>query len=59
VVERFDIREGVGELEARNPDFVRRQTVEHKSVIGIGTVGNADLSDSGSSSGHDSAVLGE
>jgi hypothetical protein len=31
------------ELVTRDPNLVRGQSIKHKSIIGVGTVGNIDL----------------
>jgi hypothetical protein len=53
VVERFDVGEGVGELEAGDSDLVGGEAIEHKGVVGVGAVSDADLSDGGACCSHD------
>ena len=43
VVEGFDVGKDVGEFVAGDPDLVGGQAIEHKGVIGVGAVGDADL----------------
>ena len=43
LVQRLDVGEGVGELEARNPNLVGGKAVEHERVVGIGAVGDGDF----------------
>ena len=44
MVEGLDIGEGVDEFEAGDTDFAGGEAVEHEGVVGIGTVGDLDLS---------------
>ena len=53
VIEGLDVGEGVGELVAGDSDLVGGEAVEHEGVVGVGAVGDADLSDGGARCGHD------
>ena len=51
LVERLNVGQGMGELEARNAHFVGGEAVEHKGVVGVGAVGDGDFLDGGSGAG--------
>ena len=53
VVEGLDVGEGVGELEAGDSDLVGGEAVEHEGVVGVGAMGDADLSNGGTCCSHD------
>ncbi len=57
VVEGLDVGEGVAELEAGDADLVGREAVEHKGVVGVGAVGDADLLHWGAGGTHSSSIL--
>src|SRR5689334_25077195 len=42
-VQGFDVAESMREAQAWHPDFVRRQSVEHEGIVGIGTMSNRDF----------------
>ena len=41
LVQRLDVGEGVGELEAGDAHLVGGEAVEHEGVVGVGAVGDA------------------
>ena len=43
VVQRLNVRKNVREFHTGKADFARRQSIKHEGVIGIGTVGNRNL----------------
>ena len=57
LVEGFDVGEGVGELESGHAHLAGGQTVEHKCVVGVGAVGDADLLNCGAGGVHFEKVL--
>ena len=46
-VEGFDVAEGVGEAIAGDADLVGGQAIEHEGVIGVGTMGDGDIDETG------------
>ena len=47
LVEGLDVAQGVGEAIAGDADLVGGQAIEHEGVIGVGTVGDGDIDESG------------
>jgi len=58
LVQGFNVGEGVGELVAWDTNLVGREPVEHKRVVGVRAVGNADLLSRGGGGGDVLRILG-
>ncbi len=57
VVEGLDVGKGMRELVARDAHLVGGEAVEHKGVVGVGAVGDADLLNGGAGGSHGASIL--
>ena len=56
LIQALDVAESVRKTQARNLDLVRRKTIEHECIVGIGAMGDSNFTSGGGESGHESIV---